>query len=113
MEWSSHKLHWIIPVLNDLPIRFFDALITGGLPLVPRGLLPFIDSLGVPDSFSIPYGPLDIVDPKNFIESANAQFNHYGSAGVEERHKFALKYFHVDVIIEKIIAASHKLYDIK
>ena len=42
-EWSNHALHWIAPVLNDLPIRFFDALITGGIPIIPSGLVPFVE----------------------------------------------------------------------
>lgn len=29
-EWLMAKSHWIVPVLNDTPIRIFDALITGG-----------------------------------------------------------------------------------
>ncbi len=37
-EWCAHKTHWIAPVLNDVPIRLFDALITGGIPLVPDSM---------------------------------------------------------------------------
>ena len=113
LEWSNHKLHWIIPVLNDLPIRFFDALITGGLPLIPTGLKPFVSALGVPRSFYLEYSPLDILDSKNFIEKANEYFDASGLDGILARHQYAVKNFHIDVILNKIIASSYELYGVK
>jgi hypothetical protein len=112
-EWVDHKLHWIIPVLNDLPIRFFDSLVTGGLPLVPSGLSPYIEALGIPKKFYITYGPLDLIEHKHFTDLANFQFDQLGPAGIIERHKYALENFHVDVIVEKIISKIHELYDIR
>jgi hypothetical protein len=112
-EWCSHKLHWIIPVLNDLPIRFFDALITGGMPLIPTGLLPFVNALNIPESFYISYGPLDLIDSREFIQRSNELFEFSGRGGINDRHEFAVKNFHVDIIIEKIIGAIYKIYEIK
>jgi hypothetical protein len=111
-EWSSHKLHWIIPVLNDLPIRFFDALITGGIPLIPSGLTPYVESLQIPKEFYATYGPLDILNPKNLIEVQNHRFDSLGPSGVMERHEFALRNFHVDVILNKLIGKTLELYQI-
>ena len=105
-EWSSHKLHWIIPVLNDLPIRFFDALITGGIPLIPSGLNPYVESLQIPKQFYASYGPLDILNPKNLIEVQNHIFDSLGPSGILERHEFALHKFHIDVILDKLIEAE-------
>ena len=112
-EWSSHKLHWIIPVLNDLPIRFFDALVTGGLPLIPSGLKPYVAALGIPENYYLTYGPLDIINPKDLVSRANSLFDSEGENGIVERHRYALENFHVDAIIEKIIAAVYKVYAIK
>lgn len=109
-EWCSHKLHWIIPVLNDLPIRFFDALITGGMPLIPSGLIPFVKALNIPENFYISYGPLDIIDSKEFVRKANELFDFHGTSGIKARHEHALKNFHVDIIIEKIIASIRDIY---
>jgi len=109
-EWSGHKLHWIIPVLNDLPIRFFDALITGGIPLVPGGLKPYIQSLGIPENFYIEYGPLDLIDPQSLVEMASKQFDEDGPEGINQRHQFALEHFHVDAILEKIVSETLRLY---
>ena len=112
-EWCSHKLHWVIPVLNDLPIRFFDALITGGLPIVPNGLKPFIAALGVPENFYLTYGPLDILNPKDLISRSNRVFDSEGKNGITERYQYALENFHIDTIVKKIIAAVNKAYAIK
>jgi hypothetical protein len=112
-QWSSHKLHWISPVLNDLPIRFFDALVTGGLPLIPGGLKPYVAALGIPENYYLTYGPLDIINPKDLVSRANILFDSEGENGVVERHRYALENFHVDAIIEKIIAAVYKVYAIK
>ena len=113
VEWSRHKLHWIIPVLNDLPIRFFDALLTGGVPLVPGGLIPYIQSLGIPENFYIEYGPLDLIEPKEFIDKACEKFDRLGSDGIMKRHQFGMENFHVDVILEKMISASFKIYGVE
>ena len=112
-EWSGHKLHWIIPVLNDLPIRFFDALITGGIPLIPGGLRPYIQALGIPENFYIEYGPIDLIEPKEFIDKAFEEFDRLGSDGIKKRHQFGMENFHIDVILEKIIMASFKMYGVK
>ena len=109
-EWSNHKLHWIVPVLNDLPIRFFDALITGGIPLIPSGLKPFVESLQVPKEYYATYGPLDILNPKDLIEKQNSRFDFLGSSGILERHEFALNHFHIDVILDRLIRGTIELY---
>lgn len=112
-EWCAHKVHWVIPVLNDLPIRFFDALITGGLPLIPSGLKPYVAALGIPEKFYITYGPLDIIESKEFIKKANEQFDSEGIDGIKARHQYAVRHFHVDTIVEKIISATYAIFDIK
>lgn len=111
-EWTSYALHWIIPVLNDLPIRFFDALITGGIPLIPTGLKSTIKSLGIPENFYVEYGPLDILDPKKVVQQANDFFDEEGLEGMVERHQFCLEHFHVDAVLEQIIASSYRTYKI-
>lgn len=112
-EWSGYALHWIVPVLNDLPIRFFDSLITGGIPLVPTSLKPFIQSLKIPEEFYASYSPLDILDPKVLVKNQIERFNLLGEAGILRRHQFALEHFQVDAIIEKLIQRSFKLYGLE
>jgi hypothetical protein len=113
LEWSHHALHWIAPVLNDLPIRFFDALITGGIPIIPSGLKPFVESLQIPDDYYAIYRPLDLMDPKPLISTQGERFEKLGKNGIMERHEFALEHFHIDKIINKLIKNTLKLYDIE
>lgn len=109
-EWASHKLHWIIPVMNDLPIRFFDALITGGLPLVPRSLGPHLHSLRIPEKFYLIYDPQDILNPIPFVERSLNKFDALGSDGIKERHSYSLDRFHISPNTEKIIGEIKKIY---
>ena len=111
-EWTSHKLHWIIPVLNDLPIRFFDSLLTGGIPIIPKGLVSHLEALTVPKDFYIAYTPLDILEPKSLIEKSLTIFEGMGDEGISKRHHYALEHFHIDAILKKIISRASRLYDI-
>ena len=62
-EWMDHKTHWIIPVLNDVPIRIFDALASGGIPIIPESLRFLAPIAGLPRDSVVFYGPDDIFPP--------------------------------------------------
>jgi hypothetical protein len=109
-EWVSHELHWISPVYNDLPIRFFDALISGGMPMVPTSLAPYLRFIGIPSDFYITYSPSDLLNSSKLVQDASERFNGLGSAGIIERHAFAFKHFHVDSIINKIVSGCRNIY---
>jgi hypothetical protein len=93
-EWYSYKTHWIVPVLNDVPIRISDALITGGIPIVPMSLqlMPPVNS--IPREHIIFYSPSDIVNPQALVERAVTMFNQGGAEGIIARHQLALQYYH-------------------
>jgi hypothetical protein len=109
-EWASRKLHLIAPVSNDIPNRFFDALITGGLPLVPTGLRTHLVALGIPEDHFLPYSPTDIADPPAFFERALRHFNSTGPNGCFQRARFTLENFHAERILGKIAGAASALY---
>jgi hypothetical protein len=109
-EWISYPVHWIAPVSNDLPIRFFDALITGGIPLVPSSLRPYLEQLRIPENYFLCYTPLDLLEVKPFVEKALKKYTTLGVHGRVERHLFALENFHVDEIISKLYSAALKQY---
>lgn len=102
-EWYSHKTHWIIPVLNDVPIRIFDALATGGIPIVPASLrlLPPIKS--IPREHIAFYSPADIVDPESLVKYANDLFDRGGEAGMTARHYFALEWCHGEHSVRQML----------
>jgi hypothetical protein len=99
-EWVSHKFHWIVPVQNDLPIRFFDALITGGIPLVPHSLTSYLNNLGVPKNLYLTYNFSDILNPTQLFEPIIAIEGNREST--LRSVNFALANFHVDSILSKI-----------
>ena len=102
-EWVAHKSHWIVPVLNDVPIRIFDALVTGGIPIIPLSLrhLPPVASIDERDA--VFYGPLDVVEPGAIVQRANALFDAGGQDRVVARHRFALDFHHGDTRIDQIL----------
>jgi hypothetical protein len=103
VEWSSHKTHWIAPVLNDVPIRIFDALITGGIPIVPSSLrlLPPVNA--IPHEHIVFASPADIVNPVALVAHANALFDKAGRDGMVARHRFALQHHHGNTSIEAML----------
>jgi hypothetical protein len=109
-EWTSHSCHWIIPVYNDLPIRFFDALITGGIPIIPSSLIQQMNYFKIPDDFYVTYDGLDILDPKQIILKANHLFETKGVVGVLERFTFCFESFHINSITNQIILHCEKKY---
>ncbi len=109
-EWASHKLNLIAPLSQDLPNRIFDALITGGLPLVPSGLRSHLLALGIPEEHFLPYSPSDIADPPTFLKKALRHFDNTGAEGCLRRALFALENFHAESILKKIVAAASEPY---
>ena len=94
-EWAAHKVHLIIPVRGDIPNRFFDALVTGGLPIVPSEVSSSLDYYKVPDYLYLSFNTSDLVDPKEIINRGVRRFDQLGVEGVLARHRFALEHFHV------------------
>ena len=102
-EWYLHKTHWIMPVLNDVPIRIFDALATGGIPIVPDSLrfLPPVNA--IPREHIAFYSPSDIINPKLLVDHAIALFDKGGGAGIIARHQLALQNFHGDSSVNTML----------
>ncbi len=111
-EWSSHKSHWIVPVLNDIPIRVFDALMCGGVPIVPATMrfLPVLDAIA-PEHIEF-YGPNDIMNPQDVIARANLKFDQGGVDGLIARHRFALDNHHGHTRIEQLLGYVSRIVDL-
>lgn len=93
-EWCTHKSHWVIPVLNDIPLRLFDALATGGIPIVPQSLAFLEPVRQIPRSDIVFYTAEDIVDPTRVADRARRLFDEGGAAGVARRARHALDFHH-------------------
>lgn len=110
-EWCSHKSHWIVPVLNDAPIRMFDALITGGIPIVPRSLKYHRDVIDLWDHIVF-YDYEDVQSPWEVTNKANQLFDSRGEQGVLDRHRLICYNHHVDNRVETILKAIEHEYGI-
>jgi hypothetical protein len=112
-EWYSHRVHWIVPVLNDVPIRIFDALVTGGIPIVPESLrfLPPVNAIS--RDYILFYGPNDIVNPEKLVMRANALFEDGGRDQLVARHRFALEYHHGDCRVRQMLGYVAEALNLK
>lgn len=103
LDWIQAKLHYIVPVGHDIPIRFFDALITGGLPLIPEKLESKIQLMNVPSDYYLTYNINDIIAPMRNLDNWIKHFDQMGPTGAIERFSFAMKNFHVNAIASAIL----------
>jgi hypothetical protein len=90
-HWTGHKTHFVIPTLDDVPIRIFDALVSGGVVILPQRFATkrFLDSLEAND-FEL-YDQQDLHEPERLIERANEKFNKEGVGGALRRASNALR----------------------
>jgi hypothetical protein len=102
-EWTAHKAHWIVPVLNDVPIRIFDALVSGGIPIVPDALRHLAPVRDIDPRHIVFYGPHDVIAPQAVVAQANARFDQGGADQLVARHRHALDHHHGDQKIDQIL----------
>ena len=112
-EWVSHKLHWIVPVLNDIPIRVFDALGTGGIPLIPDTLRYSHWLADAHPDDVLCYSAADILQPEPLVQRACRLFDRYGEEGMQRRFDYALEWHHGDVRIAMMLDAAARLYSLR
>jgi hypothetical protein len=93
--WTSFAISFISPVNDDVPIRFFDSLMSGGLPLVPYTLQSHLDALNIPPNFYSVYLLHELYDsPALVIDRAYAHFLAQGERGVRARASYAARHHH-------------------
>jgi hypothetical protein len=107
--WSSFCCSIVIPVHGDVPIRFFDTLGAGGIPIVPFYLKNVLDRFGIPENFYLKYHFDDLLSPDVLVESACRKFADGGTSGIVERISFAIDNHHITQSLRKILALSEEL----
>lgn len=111
-EWARHKTHWIMPVLAGVPIRVYNAMVTGGIPILPSFYkqLPEIANLG---ATALYYEVADLLDPAKINTAAVARFDAAGESGLIHRICQAVEHHHVDtrcdLIIKEVDTAVKKI----
>lgn len=103
-EWAAHKTHWIAPVLGGVPIRVYNALMVGGIPIVPSFYrnLPEVALLG---DIPLYYEVADLIDPRAINDQAVASFDAAGQSGLIQRVAEALDKHHIDNRCEQVFLA--------
>ena len=89
-QWIAHKIHWIVPVANDAPIRVFDALITGGIPVLPKTILKIPEITNIAEH-CVFYDILDSAHPQEVFKKALNKYTSSGTKGIKDRVKKGLE----------------------
>jgi len=100
-QWSSFKTHWIVPVLGGVPIRVYNAMITGGIPILPAFYknMPEVALLGnTPLYYDVP----DLLEPEPIHRAAVAKFDSGGESGLIQRVTEVIARHHIDTRCESI-----------
>lgn len=109
-EWAAYKTTIIIPMINDLSTRFFDALLAGMVPIVPRGI-PDLDvllsaeeqrELGI-----VRLASYAIDDVRAAVRLALARFDEGGLDGAIARHRFVAENH---MVVNRITSMLYALY---
>jgi hypothetical protein len=106
-EWIQFKTSFIIPVSDDLPIRFFDALLTGSIPIVPNKLRFKIEVLKCYDEIRDEiywYDESDIGKIDIIISSAVKNFDEKGVIGIRTRSNWARSFHTKEIVLGNIIS---------
>lgn len=107
-EWAGHKTHWIVPVLAGVPIRIYNALVTGGIPILPSFYknLPEIAILGELPSY---YQVADLLQPAAINDEAVARFDAGGESALVARLAQGIAEHHIDARCEQLLLALEDL----
>ncbi len=93
--WSGHKTHWIVPVRSGMPIRVFNCLATGGIPLVPAFYKVLFEATDLPKDV-MHYDVIDLIEPYRLLKEANDYFDQQGVSGLIKRIGNFLDTYHID-----------------
>ncbi|OGB34788.1 MAG: hypothetical protein A3F78_09780 [Burkholderiales bacterium RIFCSPLOWO2_12_FULL_61_40] len=100
-KWAGYKVHWIMPVLCGVPVRVHNAMITGGIPVVPSFYKNIPEIVGLGD-VPLYYDTIDLVEPTRINALAVKKFDEAGENGLIERICSSIKHNHIDRRIEDI-----------
>ena len=91
-EWCGHKVSLCANVERDIPIRFFDALVTGQIPLIPASALD-IDLLRsrYPEEIFVVLKSLEVDDVRQARREALDLYRQAGPDGLNERISRAMR----------------------
>jgi hypothetical protein len=103
-DWAKFKVSIAVPVSDDLPLRVFDALIAGQIPIVPTSCN--LDSaISTEMQSKLPVIRVEDLSPQTVEASwriALKSFDEMGMQGIINRHEYARDNHHVSCRIADI-----------
>lgn len=104
-DWAEYKVGLILPYHFDLPIRFFDSLLTGQVPIVPTWCRDFDHVIPPHVQQSLPVVRLaeaSVEAIRAAWREALTRYDADGDQGAQRRHLFALEHHHLANRLEEI-----------
>jgi hypothetical protein len=106
LEWTSYKTSLIVSTQDDIPIRFFDSMLTGSIPIVHAILKNQIESLeGIKHikNHICWFTEFDLIGFEDVVERATKLFDSHGLSGIKERTTWAMKFHMRESVIHEIV----------
>ena len=101
--WSGFQTSFVAPVQGDLPIRIFDSISSGSIPIIPHTIAWQMEYHKIPREMYHVYSTADLDSPMKIVDSALDQYRQQGIRGVSERIEFGIKRLHVSASLTSII----------
>jgi hypothetical protein len=92
-EWGDYKCSVIIPLVEDLSTRVFDALATGQIPIIPESVLDLDSAIPIDTQRSLGIVKIKDLSTENVtdgIKKAINNFDQAGPSGVIDRIEYFL-----------------------
>jgi hypothetical protein len=92
-EWANHKCTVILPLIEDLSTRVFDALATGLIPIIPENVRDLESAITVEDQQKLGIVRIKDASPENVragIALAIKKFDEMGDDGIMLRTNFII-----------------------
>lgn len=95
LHWMRHKVSLSVSINTDIPIRIFDALCSGQIPLVCSNLNGFDHIISPEDQIALPiirFPHYDVQEIRRAYETALEYFDRDGAEGAYRRHTYAIRH---------------------
>ena len=111
-DWAKFKVSIAVPVSEDLPLRVFDALIAGQIPIVPTSCSDLDSAIPTDVQNELPIVRVEDLSPQT-VEAAwriaLRRFDEMGMQGIIRRHEYARDRHHMSCRIADISAYIKEL----
>ena len=100
-DWTQSRFHFVAPVSCDIPIRVYDALVSGGVPVVPKVMAQSLQAVGITTAWYEDYGPKELINPIDAYNVWTRRRQDSTDLDYYERVLQAIKTFHIDAILSQ------------